>query len=82
MKRFLVLAAVAALAAPAALAQPTDPRTACLADVQKLCQGVQRGGGRILQCLKQHDDQLSPACKSALAAAIAARKQGNPPPGQ
>ena len=41
-------------------------RAACEADVQKLCTGVQPGGGRILACLKQHKDQVSDGCKQAV----------------
>jgi len=56
--------------------QPADARTACAADVQKLCPGVQPGGGRILACLKQHKDQVSDGCKSAVMAAMQ-RSGGN-----
>ena len=41
-------------------------RAACEADVQKLCNGVQPGGGRILACLKQHKDEVSDGCKRAV----------------
>jgi hypothetical protein len=40
---------------------------ACKADVERLCAGVQRGGGRIRECLKQHAAELSPECKAAAA---------------
>jgi hypothetical protein len=40
-------------------------RAACADDAQKLCSGVQPGGGRILACLKQHEDSLSGKCKQA-----------------
>jgi hypothetical protein len=46
-----------------------DARTACETDIQKLCTGVQPGGGRILTCLKQHKDQVSDGCKQAVAKA-------------
>jgi hypothetical protein len=68
-----------ALAASAALADeppPTQPmpsqkameavRAACQTDVQKLCAGVQPGGGRILACLKEHKDEVSEGCKQAV----------------
>ena len=35
----------------------------CKEDAERLCQGVEPGEGRILQCLKQHEADLSPACK-------------------
>src|ERR1700722_18483249 len=42
-------------------------RAACADDAQKLCAGVQTGGGRIIACLKQHKDSLSAKCKQAAA---------------
>jgi hypothetical protein len=45
---------------------------ACDADIQKLCPGIQPGGGRILACLKQNKDAVSDACKQAIVKA----KQG------
>jgi hypothetical protein len=31
-------------------------RAACAEDAQKLCAGVQPGGGRIVACLREHKD--------------------------
>ena len=45
----------------------TSPRAACKADAEKLCPGVQPGGGRIAACLKQNEAQVSAACKDAMA---------------
>ncbi len=53
-------------------------RAGCATDAQKLCAGVQPGGGRILACLKEHKDALSDQCKQA--AAQAAAPSGNPAP--
>jgi Cysteine rich repeat len=36
---------------------------ACAGDVQTFCSGVEPGQGRILQCLKQNKESLSPGCK-------------------
>jgi Cysteine rich repeat len=44
-------------------------RAACETDIQKLCAGVQPGGGRILVCLKQHKDQVSDGCRQAVVKA-------------
>src|ERR1700692_1733782 len=44
-------------------------RAACAEDAQKLCPGVQPGGGRIVACLKEHKDSLSDRCKQAAALA-------------
>ena len=73
----LLLAALATLALspqPAA-AQSGSVRAACAADVRTLCAGVQRGGGRIIQCMQDQHEQLSEGCKNALAAAAAQRKK-------
>ena len=40
---------------------------ACRNDVQTLCAGVERGGGRIRDCMRQHHAQISAACKIAIA---------------
>lgn len=45
---------------------------ACRADAEKFCADVQPGGGRILQCLRQHRNQLSPQCASHLEGAASA----------
>jgi Cysteine rich repeat len=63
------LAAVA-LAASAGLAVAQDKpnlRQACAADAQKLCSGIEPGGGRILRCMREHQAELSPDCQAALA---------------
>jgi gas vesicle protein len=36
---------------------------ACKDDVQKFCKDVKPGAGRIIKCLKEHDSELSSACK-------------------
>ncbi len=43
------------------------PQHPCAADAQKLCPGVEPGEGRIAQCLKQHKDEVSAACKQKIA---------------
>jgi Cysteine rich repeat len=47
-----------------------DVRAACAQDVQKLCANVQPGGGRVIACLKQHQDQVSDTCKQAVTKAM------------
>lgn len=78
MFRNLALAAIVlAATAPAALAQggpvAQKIRAACTQDVKTLCPDVQPGGGRILQCLKEKQSQVSPDCVAALEEAKAAR---------
>ncbi|EJW12381.1 hypothetical protein A33M_2144 [Rhodovulum sp. PH10] len=64
------VSAVVLLAPPPASAQDQRSvlRDACRGDYQKLCASVSPGGGRILKCLESNADQLTPACKAALAA--------------
>ena len=54
-------------------------RAACADDAQKLCAGVQPGGGRIVACLKEHKDSLSDRCKQA--AGLPANTGSTPAPG-
>lgn len=49
---------------------------ACRADRETYCAGVEKGGGRIMQCMKQHAAELSPGCREALQAMRGARKGG------
>ena len=53
----------------------TPAREACQADVQKLCSGINPGEGRILRCLKKHQDSVSDKCKEALKGASRAHKK-------
>lgn len=39
----------------------------CAADVQKFCKDVKKGGGRVIECLKSHQSELSQACSDMLA---------------
>jgi hypothetical protein len=48
--------------------------TACAADIKALCPGLEPGGGRIRQCMKEKPEQLSDGCKNAIAAARAQRR--------
>ena len=49
--------------------QLAQARAACASDLQRLCAGVQPGGGRIIACLKQHKDEVSDGCKQAILSA-------------
>ncbi|TWB19112.1 cysteine rich repeat protein [Nitrospirillum amazonense] len=71
----LVLAPMAAFAQSQAQSQDGQPAhpaaraamKACQPDRQALCKDEQPGGGRVLACLKAHEDKLSADCKAALA---------------
>jgi polyhydroxybutyrate depolymerase len=42
-------------------------RATCGEDVRRLCAGVPRGDGRVMQCLANYRNQLSPDCRANLA---------------
>ncbi|HEY8032342.1 MAG TPA: cysteine rich repeat-containing protein [Methylocella sp.] len=53
--------------APAkAQAELEDIRTYCMSDIERLCKGIEPGGGRILHCLKAHKKEMSVSCAQAL----------------
>lgn len=68
MRHVLVLLALASLGLPgAAHAQPGERgNNPCRADAERLCKGVQPGQGRIVQCLEQHESELSGGCRASL----------------
>jgi hypothetical protein len=41
-------------------------REACGEDIKKLCQNVKPGEGRIVQCLEQHQSEVSQTCNELL----------------
>jgi len=43
-----------------------DLKTVCVTDFFKFCSNVERGGGRIIACLKSHLAELEPACADGL----------------
>jgi hypothetical protein len=49
---------------------------ACRTDMVALCGGVERGGGKKVQCLKDNEAKLSGPCKSALQAVVDGRAAG------
>ena len=63
----------AALASLAALALFGSAVTAnasglsyCKADAERLCPGVEPGGGKIIACLKAHKEEVSIGCGKAI----------------
>jgi hypothetical protein len=62
----LLLAALALLPL-AATAQDRAAIQACKPDLAKFCPGIKPGGGRIAECLKQHEAELAPACQATVA---------------
>jgi Cysteine rich repeat len=65
MRRVALIATALAMVSSVALAQEsTRPRGACREDIQKLCAGIERGGGRIRECLAGQKDKLSDECRT------------------
>ncbi|WP_188079384.1 cysteine rich repeat-containing protein [Xanthobacter oligotrophicus] len=50
-------------------------RTACEADVTKLCGSIEPGADRLFQCLKDHRDEVTPPCQATLGALIASQRK-------
>ncbi len=50
----------------AAAAEPGGQKI-CADEIEKFCRDVKPGGGRLLQCLREHDSQLSEACRNKVA---------------
>ncbi|MFA6030323.1 MAG: cysteine rich repeat-containing protein [Elusimicrobiota bacterium] len=69
MTALRTLAALLLLCAGAAAAEPQPaPQgdAACKADAEKFCKDVTPGKGRLILCLKAHDDKLAPECRERL----------------
>ena len=50
-------------------------RAACQEELGKLCRGTEPGGGRLMECLKKHDGELSANCKKAVGEAQSASQK-------
>ena len=60
-----VLAGVFCLLLSASVsAQDTKP---CADDAAKLCKEIAPGEGRVAKCMKEHEQELSPACKANIS---------------
>lgn len=65
--RHVVAFALLACLASAALAQTSAVIKACKSDADKLCAGIQPGGGRIAECLIKNQAAVSAPCQSQLS---------------
>lgn len=77
----VILALSAACAAFSASAQRRDAMKACEADLKTHCAGVERGDGRIAQCLRDNQDKLSEGCKKQMKAMASRKKEQRGPQG-
>ena len=68
MKHLVLLTMIAVMGVPtlAAAADPAKPGAACRDDRKKFCKDVKTTGGKPRDCLLQHKDELSDACKAFL----------------
>ena len=46
--------------------EKTALTTYCKADVERLCPGVEPGGGKLKECLIKHKEEMSVGCAKAL----------------
>jgi hypothetical protein len=69
----MTLTSLLAVTQAEAASDTANARSACRSDYTQYCKGTTPGGGRIIKCLADHADQLSPSCKSAMADAKAAK---------
>jgi Cysteine rich repeat len=81
----LILLGLTGWSGPAAAQQPSQAqisaiRSACRADFQAQCAGVQPGGQAALACLKKNVAALSPACQKAVTAVGGAAAPAAEPP--
>ena len=61
-------------APPAQAAEMADFKTYCMSDIERLCKGIEPGGGRILKCLKARKKEMTVGCAQALQKLKARRR--------
>jgi hypothetical protein len=66
MKHLVLLTMIAVMGVPtlAAAADPAKPGAVCKEDRKKFCKDIKANGGKPRDCLIQHKDELSDACKA------------------
>jgi hypothetical protein len=63
---FVASSTIASAGQATPMGGPTAAQGVCKNDVDKLCKDVQPGEGRILECLKTHQKEVSPACATKM----------------
>jgi hypothetical protein len=67
MKHLVMLAMIAAIGVPTlAAAADTKPASVCRDDRKKFCKDAKTTGVKPRDCLMQHKDELSEACKAVI----------------
>ena len=64
LKLVLVAAVVFCFASSLSYAQEMAKKGPCQADIEKFCKDIKPGQGRIAQCIKRHEAELSSACEN------------------
>jgi hypothetical protein len=59
---------LALISLPGSAHAQAGPLAYCKEDAARLCPGVSRGGGKLIGCLKQHQNQVSIGCAKELKA--------------
>ena len=76
MLGILCAAGLVAVAVPARAEGPGRERNGpCRPDIEKHCADVERGGGALARCLREHEKDLSPGCRDHVGARHAERKE-------
>jgi hypothetical protein len=44
-----------------------EAKQTCAKDTEKFCKGIQPGEGRIVKCLNEHTEEISPACREKVS---------------
>jgi len=71
-----LIGAAQGLSAPAAAqAKSGALREACMDDYRRFCANVQRGGGRVRQCMLDNANQLTPQCRDSIKASQSGKPQ-------
>lgn len=65
--KFLILSTSLIMASALFAEESSDHKRACAADVKKFCPSVEKGQGRIIKCLKEHEKEISPECSARLS---------------
>jgi hypothetical protein len=62
----LAIASSTLVVSPALAVTESALMKACKGDVMKLCPHVPFGGGKIIECLKKHENQMTVGCAKEL----------------
>jgi hypothetical protein len=68
LRLILVVAVMFCFVSSLSYAQDVQGQGVCKTDYEKFCKDVKLGQGRIAQCMKKHEGEISLACKEQLEA--------------